>query len=204
MRRDQNIPLNPPLTYHDLVYHPSLHYYLNFINGTYFYFIISIAPQRAVSFRGLYTKCLKYTSRKNLVFALQFFLCMGALSVIVSGPIAYGATSFEGKQGLHEWQYIILTEGAPTVIVALLSFCLLFDDITEVGWLTEKQKESHEARIAVHIKIAEREPITMKTMRTVLYDIKTWIFGVIAMLSSINMTSIGVFSLVIIKGGLKI
>ncbi|KAI7849476.1 major facilitator superfamily domain-containing protein [Circinella umbellata] len=137
---------------------------------------------------------------QELGIRIAVFLCMGALSVIVSGPIAYGATSFEGKQGLHEWQYIILIDGTPTVIVALLSFCLLFDDITEVGWLTEKQKESHEARIAVHIKNAEREPITMKTMRTVLYDIKTWIFGVIAMLSSINMTSIGVFSLVIIKG----
>ncbi|KAG2227300.1 hypothetical protein INT45_004255, partial [Circinella minor] len=137
---------------------------------------------------------------QELGFRIAVFLCMGALSGIVSGPIAYAATSFEGKLGLHGWQYIFLIEGAPTVILALLSFCLLFDDITEVGWLTEKQKDSQEARMSVHIKNVGREPIIMKTMRTVLFDIKTWIFGVIAMLSSINMTSIGVFSPVIIKG----
>lgn len=127
-------------------------------------------------------------------------LCMAAISGIVSGPLAYASTSMEGVLGLHGWQYLFILEGAPTVVLALFGFYLIFDNVDDVQWLTAEQKAVQRARMQEVMEENSKDPITWKTIRTVLLDYKTWLFSTVFMLTSINLTSLNVFGPVLIDG----
>ncbi|KAI8149048.1 major facilitator superfamily domain-containing protein [Fennellomyces sp. T-0311] len=137
---------------------------------------------------------------QELGFRIAILLFMAALAGIVSGPIGYVATGMGGKLGLYGWQYLFIFEGAPTVLLALLSFWVLFDNVNDVRWLTQEQKELQERRMMPHTMVTSQESVTWCTMRTVLSDKKTWLFSALFFLVSINVTSIGVFLPIIING----
>ncbi|KAI9275565.1 major facilitator superfamily domain-containing protein [Phascolomyces articulosus] len=137
---------------------------------------------------------------QELGFRISLLICMAASAGVAAGPIAYAASKLGDKSDIKGWRYIFIFEGAPTILLSLLSFWLLFDDISNVGWLTSTQKQLQEARMAEYIKDDRREPITLKTIQTVFMDIKTWVFSVMFTLTSINLTSITTFSPIIIKG----
>lgn len=123
---------------------------------------------------------------------------MAALSGIASGPIAFASSHLEGlfHGRLHGWQYLFITEGTITVLLSLVSFCVLFNDVDQVRWLTDEEKEYQRQRML----LPPATTITAATFKTVLTDWKTWLFSLVFMLSSINMTSITVFSPLIIDG----
>ncbi|ORE07999.1 MFS general substrate transporter [Rhizopus microsporus var. microsporus] len=129
-------------------------------------------------------------------------LTMATLSGVVSGPLTYLVSSWEGKNGLHGWQYLFITEGAPTVLLSIISYFFLFDDLNEVGWLTNEQKLLQEKRIMQHVDetIHSNSNTTLKTLSVALSDWKTWAFGIIFFLNSINLTSLGVFAPALISG----
>lgn len=135
----------------------------------------------------------------ELGFRVSLLLCMGALSGIASGPIAFAATYLEGTHGLHGWQYLFIMEGVPTIALSLLSYIVLFDDVDSVRWLTEKQKALQKERMEQYKK-QERTPITWRTFRVALLDYKTWFFAIIHFLTAISLTSINVFAPIIIEG----
>ncbi|CDS03345.1 hypothetical protein LRAMOSA00747 [Lichtheimia ramosa] len=137
---------------------------------------------------------------QELGFRVAIMLCMAAIAGIVSGPLAYASTSMEGVLGLHGWQYLFIFEGAPTVLLSLLAFYLIFDNVDDVNWLTAEQKAVQRARMLEVMEENSKDPITWKTIRIVLLDYKTWLFSAVFMLTSINLTSLNVFGPVLIDG----
>lgn len=101
-----------------------------------------------------------------------------------------------GTWGLAGWQYLFLFEGIPTVLVSLVSFLFLFDHVDEVSWLTAEQKELQRERIPKQPETS----ITWNTIWTVFSDWKVWTFGLVYLLTSVNMTSAVIFFPVIIHG----
>ncbi|KAI9320623.1 major facilitator superfamily domain-containing protein [Dichotomocladium elegans] len=139
---------------------------------------------------------------EELGFRMAILLCMAAISGIASGPLAFLATSMDGLHGLRGWQYLFIIEGAPTVFLAVLGFLILFDSVEEVSWLTPEQKEVQRLRMLEVVDEAgtHSKPITLDTIKLAVMDRKTWLFASVFMLSSINVTSITVFSPVLIDG----
>ncbi|KAG1471692.1 hypothetical protein G6F56_001978 [Rhizopus delemar] len=128
---------------------------------------------------------------------LALLLCMTAVSSIVSGPIAYGTSFLDGRNGINGWQYLFIVEGAPTIFLGILSFFCLFDDIDQVSWLTDEQKALHKSYTQgpeVH------KTVTIKTVFWAIVDWKTVMFSVCYIISSINFISYQVFAPIIIDG----
>jgi hypothetical protein len=126
---------------------------------------------------------------------------MATLSGLLSGPLTYGMNYFDGIHGLHDWQYLFIFEGAPTIALAFVSYFYLFDDLQNVKWLTMEQKILQANRMITHQSSDSSDgPIDMNTFKTVLYDWKTWAFSAVFLLNAINITSIGVFTPTLING----
>ncbi|CEP08234.1 hypothetical protein [Parasitella parasitica] len=150
---------------------------------------------------GLMFLLSKAYTPQEFSMRVSVLITMATLSGIVSGPLAYAMTYFDGRHGLHDWQYLFIFEGAPTIALAIISYFVLFDDIQKVKWLTTRQKELQFNRMIPHQSAdASHDSITFKTFKVVLYDWKTWAFSVVYLLNHINLTSITVFAPTLIDG----
>ncbi|KAI9358363.1 major facilitator superfamily domain-containing protein [Pilaira anomala] len=127
---------------------------------------------------------------------LAFLLCMSSLSGIVSGPIAYGTSFMEGHSGLHGWQFLFIIEGAPTVILSVISYFYLFDDTQKAPWLTETQKKLHKH----YTNAPDTEtPTTLQNFFQACYDWKTLLFSIVYFLNATTLVSYQVFTPTIIN-----
>lgn len=134
---------------------------------------------------------------RQFTFRVAILLCMSSLSGIVSGPIAYGTAFLEGQRGLHGWQYLFILEGVPTIVLSVISYFYLFDDISSVTWLTNNQKALHREYTNTP---DEEAPVTTKAVMRATFDIKTLLFSTTFFLSAVNHISHQVFCPVIIDG----
>jgi hypothetical protein len=149
----------------------------------------------------LYLLSQVYTPNE-LGLRIAILLTMATLSGIVSGPLAYAVSFLDGRLGLHDWQYLFIIEGSYTVALSLVSFFYLIDDINKVKWLTPEQKIIQTHRISETTGCSDEDSsnfsidIFIKTFA----DLKTWGFASVVFLTSINITSIGVFCPTLIDG----
>lgn len=139
---------------------------------------------------------------QEFTFRVSILVTMAPLSGFVSGPLAYSMNHFDGLHGLHDWQYLFIFEGAPTIFLAFVSYFCLFDDLQKVKWLTTNQKILQAKRMVTRqsIESNDNNPIDINTFKSVFYDWKTWAFSFVYLLSSINITSINVFLPTLING----
>lgn len=132
---------------------------------------------------------------------VSILLTMATLSGFLSGPLTYGMSYLDGRNGLHGWQYLFIFEGAPTIVLAIVSYFFLFDDLQNVKWLSTEQKVLQANRMVIHHNTdSSYEVVSLQTFKDVLSDWKTWAFSVIFLLNSINVTSATVFAPTLIGG----
>ncbi|KAL7321203.1 hypothetical protein PS15m_000998 [Mucor circinelloides] len=132
---------------------------------------------------------------------VSILLTMATLSGLLSGPLTYGMSYLDGRNGLHDWQYLFIVEGAPTVALAIVSYFFLFDDLQNVKWLSTEQKVLQANRMTIHQNTdTDQEAVSIQTFKDVFMDWKTWAFALVFLLNSINVTSITVFAPTLIDG----
>lgn len=133
-------------------------------------------------------------------------LTMATLSGLLSGPLTFAMSYFDGKNNMHDWQYLFIFEGAPTILLSIVSYFFLFDDLQKVSWLSTDQKLLQISRMAnYHDQESDQEMSTVNwdTFKIVFTDWKTWTFAIVFLLNSINITSITVFTPTLIDGKTK-
>lgn len=149
----------------------------------------------------------KVYTPKEFSFRVGLLLTMATLSGLLSGPLTFAMSYFDGKNNMHDWQYLFIFEGVPTILLSVVSYFFLFDDLQKVEWLTVEQKLLQANRMHYHLQDSVREdgsddPITLNTMKVVIFDWKTWAFAIVFFLNNINLVSMTVFSPTLIDGNL--
>lgn len=121
-----------------------------FVPGALYYFTKWFPAQR----RG----------RINTIFMSGIAFCG-----IIGGPISGGIMKFtDGAMGLHGWQWLFLLEGIPSIILGIIIWFHLDDEIDHAKWLSTSDKQfwsnmvSRDAKEAAthHFGAALREPAT--------------------------------------------
>jgi sugar phosphate permease len=62
------------------------------------------------------------------------------LSEVLGGPLSGWLLGFEGRLGLHGWQWLFLVEGLPAVLLGFAVLVLLTDKLEEARWLSADQR----------------------------------------------------------------
>jgi D-galactonate transporter len=98
------------------------------------------------------------------------FMTAIALSGLIGGPISgWIMTSFDGAHGWHGWQWLLLLEGIPSILVGLAVLAKLDDRIAKAAWLTTDERDLLERNIAADNVEKEDLPI-----RKILSSPKVW------------------------------
>jgi D-galactonate transporter len=105
----------------------------------------------------------------------SLFMTAIALSGLIGGPISgWIMDSFHLKNGWHGWQWLLLLEGIPSIIVGIVVFLKLDDRISEAKWLTQDERELLARNIAADNVEKEDLPISK-----ILSSGKVWLMSLI-------------------------
>ncbi len=80
--------------------------------------------------------------------AISRFYIAAPLASVVMGAVAGTLLGLDGRLGLHGWQWLLIAEGAPAVILAFIFLRYLPDRPADATWLTTEQRTWLETRVA--------------------------------------------------------
>lgn len=105
--------------------------------------------------------------------ATAVFLAGIPLSGVVGGPLSgWIMKSLDGAYGFAGWQWLFLLEALPAVLLGIVCFFYLEDDVASAKWLTASEKE----KIAADLE-AEAAPKALNTRRHGLLSGRVWLMA---------------------------
>ncbi|CEJ90732.1 Putative Major facilitator superfamily transporter [[Torrubiella] hemipterigena] len=141
--------------------------------------------------------------RHEIQFRQAMFFSAASVAGAFSGLLAFAISKMDGIGGLEGWRWIFILEGIVTVVVAVISFFLLYDFPETASFLTEEERafvvyrlkyqgdvnardESHEATVA------EAEKFEWKYLRQAFSDWQIYVnifvyWGVVCPLYGISL-----------------
>ncbi len=104
-----------------------------------------------------------------------WFMTAIALSGVVGGPISgFILKTFDGANGWHGWQWLLLLEGLPSVIVGIIVLFALEDRIANARWLTADERQLLKRNIDAEDATKEDLPLG-----AVLLSPRVWLMSLI-------------------------
>ncbi len=94
--------------------------------------------------------------------AVSRFYIAAPLASVVMGAVAGALLGLDGRLGLHGWQWLLVAEGAPAVVLAFVFLRFLPDRPADAHWLSADQKAWLDARLtadAEAVRAPDRTPV---------------------------------------------
>ena len=105
---------------------------------------------------------------------IAMFLAAVPMSSVIGGPLSGLLLDVSGH-GLHGWQWMLLLEGAPSVLLGIALLWLLPDRPASAAWLTDGEKAVVIARLAED-RANDHAAHTLTGFWETLKDKRIWIF----------------------------
>jgi MFS transporter, ACS family, tartrate transporter len=77
---------------------------------------------------------------RHRAFVTAIFMAAAPLSNMIGSPISGALLDMDGIAHLHGWQWLFLAEGAPTVLLGIVSWFFLTDRPEDATWLSEQER----------------------------------------------------------------
>ncbi|MDR3437810.1 MFS transporter [Telmatospirillum sp.] len=110
--------------------------------------------------------------------AVGGYIIAGSFAAILGGPISGVLLTYMNDfAGLRGWQWMFIVEGAPAVLLGLVTLCYLPNGPTEAKWLNEDERNWLETELR-----AERAAIESVRHYAVLdsiRDIRVWVLSIL-------------------------
>lgn len=130
--------------------------------------------------------------RHELGLRAGMFLSAAPLATCFAGALAYGITA--GSPGIAPWRLLFLVEGAPVVVMAVVTYFAIPNSPATAWFLTEEEKKVAEARVMRQAGTVERiGKIDWKETFATLFDLKAWITPFMYFSCNVAFASLPVF-----------
>ncbi len=108
------------------------------------------------------------THRQSRV--MSGFLMAMPVSLTLGGILSgWLMTSMDGWHGMAGWQWMLLVEGVPSVIMAAIVFCCLCDNIDKAAWLSPQEKSLLKANLQ------QEEHGKVSRLKDVFFSPRVWL-----------------------------
>lgn len=102
-------------------------------------FLLGVAEAGFIPAILLYLTYWFPASRRSKVTAL--FLTGIPMAGVIGGPLSgWMLTSFADHHGLAGWQWLFLLQGLPTVVIGIIAWFYLDDNVSDAKWLSPAEK----------------------------------------------------------------
>jgi ACS family tartrate transporter-like MFS transporter len=125
--------------------------------------------------------------------AVAFFMAASPITSVVFNPISGGILEYmDGVGGLMGWQWLFVLEGAPAVILGLITLVYLTDAPHQAEWLTEEERNWLAEEIA-----REQAQSTQRhsaTLTDVVYDRRVWLLIALYFTAAVGANAFGTWA----------
>jgi ACS family tartrate transporter-like MFS transporter len=117
-------------------------------------FLLGVAEAGFVP--GVFLYFTYWVPEKYCARALGIFIVAAPLTPVIAGPLSTTLLEMDGIMGLRGWQWLYITEGAPAILLAFVTYFYLTDRPSEAKWLTDEERRWLEARLDSERAATER------------------------------------------------
>lgn len=129
---------------------------------------------------------------------ISLFMLALPLSSILGAPISGLILDYVHWLGLSSWRWLFYLEGIPTVILGIVTICILPNRPSEAKWLTAEEKSWLEEQIQnEHAGIASKHQHSLWSSLT---GGTVWLLAVIYLSKTMAVYGVGFFAPTLIKG----
>ncbi|KAG7094708.1 hypothetical protein E1B28_005528 [Marasmius oreades] len=152
---------------------------------------------------GLFPGVVFYLSmwyrREERVYRVALFFSAASLAGAFGGILGFGIGKMAGVADLRGWRWIFILEGLVTVVVSLLAYLFIVNYPSTAPFLTEKERETIQSRLAADSDATVAEPFDWQNVSKCLKDPKCWLYGLSFHTLSLPLYTLSLFLPTIIK-----
>ncbi|KAK9765677.1 hypothetical protein K7432_005798 [Basidiobolus ranarum] len=130
-------------------------------------------------FPGMVFYLTFWYTRREQCSRVALFFSAATLAGAFGGVLAYGITHMHGVQGIAGWQWIFIIEGAPTVLLGVVTWFYLPNSASSAKWLTPRQRELVELRLAHDQMAVSSSHFDKQQFIEAVTDIKVWMYALL-------------------------
>lgn len=128
-------------------------------------------------FPGLNVYLTFFYTKQELALRVGYLFVSAAIAGALGGLLAYGIGQMAGISGYSGWRWIFIIEGLPSIVLGVVSFFLLPNDIDHAYFLTPEEKKLANARHLRHYGVTESgQKFSKNDMVAAFKDWKVWLF----------------------------
>lgn len=128
-------------------------------------------------FPGVVLYLSMFYPRGRLALRIAYFFATAAASGVAGGLVAYGISNIDYAQGWRAWRWIILINGAPTILTGLIIPFVLPNSPETAKFLSDEEKQNlrriHDSQIGRAHNLRE---MVWDDVRDGLKDWTTWAY----------------------------
>lgn len=111
---------------------------------------------------------------------MGLFMSAIPISGLLGSPLSgWMMQSFSGEGGLAGWQWMLLLQGIPTVLLGFLVYMMLNDSIGQAKWLSEGEKKFLIAELEEDERTRRETAKSSETFASVLRNPNVWMLGLV-------------------------
>ncbi|KAI2602591.1 MFS general substrate transporter [Hypoxylon sp. NC1633] len=130
-------------------------------------------------FPGLNVYLTFFYTKQELALRVGYLFVSAAIAGALGGLLAYGIGQMDGISGYSGWRWIFIIEGLPSIVLGVVAFFLLPNDIEHAYFLTPEEKKLANARHLRHYGVTESAlKFSKADMMAAFKDWKVWMFCV--------------------------
>ncbi|MBB3261865.1 ACS family tartrate transporter-like MFS transporter [Paraburkholderia bannensis] len=113
-----------------------------FASGPYSFYGLRLVLGLAEAgfFPGIILYLSYWFPARHRAFVTAMFMTAAPLANMIGSPISGALMTLEGFAHLHGWQWLFLVEGAPTVLLGIVSYFYLMDRPEQAHWLAPAER----------------------------------------------------------------
>ncbi|TDZ15215.1 putative transporter [Colletotrichum orbiculare MAFF 240422] len=130
-------------------------------------------------FPGLNVYLTFFYSKHELALRVGYLFVSAAIAGGLGGLLAFGIGHMEGVAGLSGWRWIMIIEGLPTVVLGVVAYFALPNDVESAYFLTEEEKAIMVSRRGREYgNTTSAQEFSREDMWKAFKDWKVWLFSV--------------------------
>jgi ACS family tartrate transporter-like MFS transporter len=136
-----------------------------FVRGEWSFYIMRflLGIAEAGFLPGIIYYLSQWFPREQRAKAVSWFMIGIPLSIVFGGPLSGWLLGFDGKLGLHGWQWLFLIEGLPAVFLGFVVLGFLTEKPADAKWLAPEQRAWLSERIqAEHVDAQARHKLNFR------------------------------------------
>ncbi|KAJ3094437.1 hypothetical protein HDU96_001685 [Phlyctochytrium bullatum] len=152
---------------------------------------------------GISYYCSFWYKREELASRIALWFGGAGLATAFSSLLAYGIQiGMEGKGGLASWRWVFIIEGAPTILLGVLTWFFLPDEPGKATFLSERERHIAASRLKLSVATREEKHFSSAAIVEVIKNPIVWVFAVSNFLAITPGYAYSFFIPTILAGGL--